>query len=248
MVLTFGLLSFFVIIDKLWILVIFLSLQVPIFPPTISPLGSSLKKTKAPPPSPLLVLPPPPPNTGIHTLFISTFQITHILTICRGMLTCVLLLFVDCSSVTCTEPLTYTPTGSPCGCVLPMQVKLRLGIAIYTFFPLVSELAEEIAASVTLNHSQVRIMGADAASQQLEKTVVLVNLVPKGFKFDYTTAFAIYEKFWRRQVLIEDSRFGSYEVLYVHYPGLEISLLYHVSAEIKGFFKLTMLCFYFLSS
>ncbi|XP_030490595.2 receptor-like serine/threonine-protein kinase ALE2 isoform X1 [Cannabis sativa] len=164
--------------------------NMPIFPPTISPLGSSLKKIKAPPPSPpLLALPPPPPNT-------------------------------DCSSVTCTEPLTYMPTGSPCGCVLPIQVKLRLGIAIYTFFSSVSELAEEIAASVNLNHSQVRIMGADAASQQLVKTVVLVNLVPKGVKFGYTTAFSIYEKFWRRQVLINESRFGSYEVLYVHYTDL----------------------------
>ncbi|KAF4399271.1 hypothetical protein G4B88_022354 [Cannabis sativa] len=164
--------------------------NMPIFPPTISPLGSSLKKIKAPPPSPpLLALPPPPPNT-------------------------------DCSSVTCTEPLTYMPTGSPCGCVLPIQVKLRLGIAIYTFFSSVSELAEEIAASVNLNHSQVRIMGADAASQQLVKTVVLVNLVPKGVKFGYTTAFAIYEKFWRKQVLINESRFGSYEVLYVHYTDL----------------------------
>ncbi|PON48146.1 Mitogen-activated protein kinase kinase kinase [Parasponia andersonii] len=163
--------------------------NMPIFPPSFSPLGSSMKKTKAPPPSPLLALPPPPPNT-------------------------------DCSSVTCTEPLTYTPTGSPCGCVLPIQVKLRLGISIYTFFPLVSELAEEIAASVTLNHSQVRIMGADAATQRLEKTAVLVNLVPKGIKFDSTTAFLIYEKFWRRQVLIKESLFGPYDVLYVHYPGL----------------------------
>ncbi|XP_062087688.1 receptor-like serine/threonine-protein kinase ALE2 isoform X2 [Humulus lupulus] len=163
--------------------------NMPISSPTISPLGSTLKKIKAPPPSPLLALPPPPPNS-------------------------------DCSSVTCTEPLTYTPTGSPCGCVLPIQVKLRLGIAIYTFFSSVSELAEEIAASVNLNHSQVRIMGADAASQQLVKTAVLVNLVPKGVKFGYTTAFAIYEKFWRRKVLINESRFGSYEVLYVHYPGL----------------------------
>ncbi|XP_024027901.1 receptor-like serine/threonine-protein kinase ALE2 [Morus notabilis] len=126
----------------------------------------------------------------------------------------------DCSSVTCTEPLTYTPTGTPCGCVLPIQVKLHLGIPISTFFPLVSELAEEIAASVALNYSQVRIMGADAASQQLDKTAVLVNLVPRGVKFDYITAFHIYDKFWRRQILIKDSLFVAYEVLYVHYPGL----------------------------
>lgn len=125
---------------------------------------------------------------------------------------------VDCSSVTCTEPLTYTPPGSPCACALPIQVKLRLGVAIYTFFPLVSELAEEIAASVSLNQSQVRIMGADADSQQLEKTAVLINLVPR-VKFDDTTAYVIYEKFWRRQVVIKASLFGAYEVLNVKYSG-----------------------------
>ncbi|XP_009341037.2 receptor-like serine/threonine-protein kinase ALE2 [Pyrus x bretschneideri] len=126
----------------------------------------------------------------------------------------------DCSSITCTEPLTYTPPGSSCGCVRPIQVKLQLGVAIYTFFPLVTELAEEIAASVAINRSQVRIMGADAASQQLEKSAVLINLVPTGITFDGTTAFQIYEKFWRRQVSIKPSFFGDYEVLYVHYPGL----------------------------
>ncbi|XP_044496878.1 receptor-like serine/threonine-protein kinase ALE2 isoform X2 [Mangifera indica] len=126
----------------------------------------------------------------------------------------------DCAMVTCTEPLTYTPPGSACGCVRPIQVKLRLGIAIYTFFPLVSELAEEIAASVGLNHSQVRIMGANAASQQLEKSTVLINLVPRGVKFKDTTAFSIYRKFWKRQMSIKASLFGPYEVLYVRYPGL----------------------------
>lgn len=102
----------------------------------------------------------------------------------------------------------------------PIQVKLQLDVAIYTFFPLVTELAEEIAASVAINRSQVRIMGADAASQQLEKSTVLINLVPTGITFDGTTAFQIYEKFWRRQVSIKPSLFGDYEVLYVHYPGL----------------------------
>ncbi|CAB4272395.1 unnamed protein product [Prunus armeniaca] len=163
--------------------------NMPVFPPTVSPVGSSLKNTKAPPPSPILALPPPPPSE-------------------------------DCSSITCTEPLTYTPLGSSCGCVRPIQVQLQLGVAIYTFFPLVSELAEEIAASVALNHSQVRIMGADAVSQQLEKSAVLINLVPTGITFDGTTAFQIYEKFWRRQVSIKPSLFGDYEVFYVHYPGL----------------------------
>ncbi|CAK9174485.1 unnamed protein product [Ilex paraguariensis] len=126
----------------------------------------------------------------------------------------------DCTSVACTEPLTYTPPGSPCGCVWPIEVRLRLSVALYTFFPLVSELAKEIAASVSLNRSQVRIMGANAASQQLEKTIIIINLVPLKEKFNATTAFFIYQKFWKRHVFIETSLFGAYEVVYVHYPGL----------------------------
>uniref|UniRef100_A0A7C9ANR5 Receptor-like PK ALE2 N-terminal domain-containing protein n=1 Tax=Opuntia streptacantha TaxID=393608 RepID=A0A7C9ANR5_OPUST len=54
----------------------------------------------------------------------------------------------DCTTLTCTEPLTYTPSGFTCGCVWPIQVKIRLSVALYTFFPLVSELAGEIASSL----------------------------------------------------------------------------------------------------
>ncbi|XP_022964175.1 receptor-like serine/threonine-protein kinase ALE2 isoform X3 [Cucurbita moschata] len=125
----------------------------------------------------------------------------------------------DCV-ISCTEPLTYTPPGTLCGCVWPIQVKISLDVAIYTFFPLVSELAEEIADSIGLNHSQVRIMGADAASQQLEKTTVLINLVPRGPKFNDTMAFSIYQKFWHRKISINASLFGRYQVLNVKYPGL----------------------------
>ncbi|KAL6996328.1 hypothetical protein U1Q18_006461 [Sarracenia purpurea var. burkii] len=127
--------------------------------------------------------------------------------------------YQDCTSVTCTEPLTYTPPGSPCGCVWPIQVRLRLSVALYTFFPLVSELAKEIAASVSLDRSQVRIMGANAASQQLEKTIVLINLVPSRESFDESTSFLVYNKFWNKQVLIKSSLFGAYEVVYIRYPG-----------------------------
>lgn len=179
--------------------------NMPSLRPTISPMGSSLKKMKTPPPSSVMTLPPPPPNE-------------------------------DCGLVTCTEPLTYTPPGSPCGCVWPIQVKLGLDVPIYTFFPLVSQLAEEIAASVGLNHSQVRIMGANAASQQLQKSTVLINLVPWGVKFDDTIAFLIFKKFWRRQVFIKASLFGAYEVLYIHYPGLPPSPPSHssISTEDDG--------------
>ncbi|KAJ0074995.1 hypothetical protein Patl1_33517 [Pistacia atlantica] len=78
----------------------------------------------------------------------------------------------------------------------------------------------KLQASVGLNHSQVRIMGANEVSQQLEKSTVLINLVPWGVKFKDTTAFSIYRKFWKRQMSIKASLFGPYEVLYVRYPGL----------------------------
>uniref|UniRef100_A0A2P2LN65 Protein kinase domain-containing protein n=1 Tax=Rhizophora mucronata TaxID=61149 RepID=A0A2P2LN65_RHIMU len=126
----------------------------------------------------------------------------------------------DCSATVCMDPYTNTPPGSPCGCVLPMQVGLRLGVALYTFFPWVSELAQEIAAGVFMKQSQVRIMGANAASQQPEKTMVLIDLVPLGERFDNTTAFLIYQRFWHKEVVIKFSFFGDYDVLYVRYPGL----------------------------
>ncbi|XP_031104932.1 receptor-like serine/threonine-protein kinase ALE2 [Ipomoea triloba] len=126
----------------------------------------------------------------------------------------------DCASLKCTEPLTYMPPGSPCGCVLPIKVALRFSITLYAFFPLVPELSKEIASSISLNQSQVRILGANTVNQQLEKTIVLVNLVPADEKFSASAAFAIYDKFWKREVSLENSKFGSYEVAYVHYPGL----------------------------
>lgn len=80
-------------------------------------------------------------------------------------------------------------------------------------------------------------MGADATTQQLEKTTVLINLVPQGVKFDDTTALLIYKKFWQREILSDSSTFGSYEVLYVHYPGYTLTI----------FFK-TILCLYYMKS
>ncbi|KAI3761640.1 hypothetical protein L1987_52061 [Smallanthus sonchifolius] len=127
----------------------------------------------------------------------------------------------DCATVTCTQPLTYTPAGSPCACVWPIEVKLRLLISPYTFFPLVSELAKEIAKSVSLNVTQARIMGANAAGDQLDETIVIVNLVPLNQNFDFATVFSIYQKFWKKQVFISRSQFGAYEVVHVQYPVLE---------------------------
>ncbi|XP_058206612.1 receptor-like serine/threonine-protein kinase ALE2 isoform X3 [Rhododendron vialii] len=126
----------------------------------------------------------------------------------------------DCSYLACVDPLTNTPPGSPCGCVLPMQVGLRLNVALYTFFPSVSELAEEIAVGVFVKQSQVRIMGANAASQDPEKTIVLIDLVPLEERFDNTTAYLIFQRFWQKKVAISTYLFGNFEILYVRYPGL----------------------------
>ncbi|CAL1414010.1 unnamed protein product [Linum trigynum] len=126
----------------------------------------------------------------------------------------------DCSTTVCLDPYANTPPGSPCGCVLPMKVGLRLSVALYTFFPLVSEFAQELATGVFMKQSQVRIMGANAASQESDKTIVLIDLVPLGQKFDNTTAFLTYQRFWLKQVAIQTSLFGDYQVLFVRYPGL----------------------------
>ncbi|KAL2338720.1 hypothetical protein Fmac_013166 [Flemingia macrophylla] len=126
----------------------------------------------------------------------------------------------DCLSTVCTEPYTNSPPGEPCRCVWPMRIGLRLGVSLYDFFPLVSELASEIATGVFMKQSQVRIMGANAANQQPEKTVVLIDLVPLGEEFDNTTAFSTSDRFWQKKVLIKAFYFGDYDVLYVNYPGL----------------------------
>lgn len=129
----------------------------------------------------------------------------------------------DCTSLACAEPFTNGPPKAPCVCVLPMRIELRLSVALYTFFPLVSELATEISVGVFFDPSQVRIMGANSASQYPEKTIVLVDLVPLGEKFDNTTAFLTSQRFWHKEVVIKASFFGDYDVLYVQYPGLPSS-------------------------
>ncbi|GFP93201.1 receptor-like serine/threonine-protein kinase ale2 [Phtheirospermum japonicum] len=126
----------------------------------------------------------------------------------------------DCGPMTCTDPFTYSPPKSPCACVLPIQVSLRLAVALYTFFPLVSELATEIASGVFIKQSQVRIMGANAAEDNPDKTIALIYLLPLEDKFDDTTAYFTFQRFWQKQVGIKTSLFGDYDVLYVRYPGL----------------------------
>ncbi|CAH1425226.1 unnamed protein product [Lactuca virosa] len=126
----------------------------------------------------------------------------------------------DCSSIICVDPLTNTPPGTPCKCVLPMQVELRLSISLYTFFPLVSELAFEMASGLFLKSSQVRIMGANEDNQDQEKTIAIINLVPLGEIFENYTAYVVAQRLWMKQVPIKSSLFGDYEVLFVKYPGL----------------------------
>lgn len=82
-----------------------------------------------------------------------------------------------------------------------------------------SELAKEIAAGVSLNQSQVRIMGANADTQQPQKTTLLVHLVPLQQNFDPNALLLIYKMFWEKRVFINSSLFGAYEVVYVSYPG-----------------------------
>ncbi|KAL0410504.1 UNVERIFIED_CONTAM: Receptor-like serine/threonine-protein kinase ALE2 [Sesamum latifolium] len=114
----------------------------------------------------------------------------------------------DCAPLTCTEPLTYGHPGFSCICVLPIQVGLRLTMALYTFFPLVSELAAEVAAGTFMKQSQVRVIGANAAGDNPEKTIVLIDLVPLQEKFDDNAPFLTFERFWHKQVVIKPSLFG----------------------------------------
>lgn len=123
----------------------------------------------------------------------------------------------------CLEPLTSTPIGSPCGCVFPMKVKLLLDVAPYTIFPIVSELEIEIAACIYLKQSQVRIMGASADSQSQGRTVIEINLVPLGEKFDNTTATLMYERFLQKKVHLNMTLFGNYEVIGINYEGFPFS-------------------------
>lgn len=103
-----------------------------------------------------------------------------------------------------------------------MQVGMRIGVPLYTFFPLVSELAREVAAGVFMKPSQVRVMGANSTIEEPEKTIVLVDLVPLHGKFDNITAFLTFQRFWHKQVVINKSLFGDYDILYVRYPGITL--------------------------
>lgn len=123
----------------------------------------------------------------------------------------------------CAEPFTSNPLDSPCGCVFPMKVRLLLDVSLYAIFPVVRELEIEIAEGTYLKQSQVIIIGASADSQNQGRTVVDINLVPLGEKFDNTSAMLTYERFWQKKVPLNKTLFGNYEVMYINYPGLPSS-------------------------
>ncbi|XP_015688161.1 receptor-like serine/threonine-protein kinase ALE2 isoform X2 [Oryza brachyantha] len=127
---------------------------------------------------------------------------------------------LDCNSLACPEPLTEPPAGAPCVCVLPIKVGIRLSVDLYSFFPLVSDFAEDVSSGINMAQRQVRVMGANVAGDQPDKTVVLVDLVPMQVKFDNATAFSTFESLWSKKVSLRPSVFGDYEILYVVYPGL----------------------------
>lgn len=131
------------------------------------------------------------------------------------------------------EPLTAAPFGSPCGCVFPMKIRLLLDIAPFAVFPVMGELEIEVATGTYLEQSQVKIMGASADSQNQGRTVVDINLVPLGEKFDNTTAMLTYERFHHKKVPLNMTLFGNYEVVYISYPGSYLNtpmivLVYHI--------------------
>lgn len=124
-----------------------------------------------------------------------------------------------CSSTVCTEPLSSTPIGSPCGCVLPLSVIVDIAVAPYLLFMHTAELEVEVAAGTFLKQSQVKIMAAIPSVQDDQKTRVTFYLVPLREHFDRYTASLISDRFWNKKVQINSSVFGAYEVINITYPG-----------------------------
>ncbi|XP_047315199.1 receptor-like serine/threonine-protein kinase ALE2 isoform X5 [Impatiens glandulifera] len=104
-----------------------------------------------------------------------------------------------------------------------MKVKLLLDVSLYVVFPVVNELELEVAAGTYLLQSQVIINGANADSQNQERTIVDIYLVPLEDKFDNITAMLTYERFWQKKVPLNKTLFRNYEVISISYPGLPSS-------------------------
>ncbi|CAH9081075.1 unnamed protein product [Cuscuta europaea] len=123
----------------------------------------------------------------------------------------------------CSPPFASIPLLSRCDCVFPMKVKLVVGVSLYAVFPVIRELGLEVAAETYLDPHQVVVVGASADSRNQEWTVVDLNLVPLGEKFDDTTAQLTSERFWKKNVTLNHTLFGDYEVMSISYPGLSSS-------------------------
>ncbi|XP_059297372.1 receptor-like serine/threonine-protein kinase ALE2 [Lycium ferocissimum] len=123
----------------------------------------------------------------------------------------------------CAEPFAYVPFVIPCACVFPMKVRLLLDKSLYSIFPVVRDLGIQVAEGTYLDPSQVVLVGASADTQNQERTIVDINLVPLGEKFDNTTAMLTYERFWKKKVPLNRTMFGDYEVMHIIYPGLPSS-------------------------
>ncbi|GFP82999.1 receptor-like serine/threonine-protein kinase ale2 [Phtheirospermum japonicum] len=95
--------------------------------------------------------------------------------------------------------------------------------ALYAIFPEVTELEIEVAAGTYLKQSQVAIIGASADALNQERTVVDINLVPLGEKFDDTTAILTFQRFLHKKVPLNRTLFGDYGVMNISYPGLPSS-------------------------
>ena len=87
------------------------------------------------------------------------------------------------------------------------------------------ELEIETTEGTYLEQSQVKIMGVIADSQNQESTVVDINLVPLGEKFDNTTAVLTSDRFWHKKVPLNTTFFNNYEVLYISYPDTYLDYL-----------------------
>ena len=100
-----------------------------------------------------------------------------------------------------------------------MKVRLLLDVATLSVFPVMRELEIEIAEGTYLEQSQVKIMGVIADSQNQESTVVDINLVPLGEKFDNSTVVLTSNRVWLKKLPLNTTFFSNYEVLYISYPG-----------------------------
>lgn len=120
----------------------------------------------------------------------------------------------------CVEPFASLPLDPLCACVYPMKVRLLLYVSLYAIFPVVRKLEIEVASGTYLQPSQVAIIGATADSENPERTLVDINLIPLGEKFDNTSARLTYDRFWKKKVPLNVSLFGEYEVINISYPGL----------------------------